>query len=238
MSKPCSTRSPTASVSGSKPPTLSGVTRPADIEIRDVADESMFALVPPCADPRFDHRSCDYWEDEVHGSKAARASWWKPAAATPRQTPRLHSDNPFAAPLRTDDDFNPFATPGEFRGARLQPVRAGSGGRFRGSDGRCPEQAASARSRPGGLRVLRQDPDLWRCAGGLRAVRPALGLSACAAHPGVVPAIAQLALTGGHHLYRDRRPWRVAKGSVARSWRRSSKIWPRAASRLSRPIPT
>ena len=31
------------------------------------------ALVPPCADPAFDHRSCDYWEDADRGSKAARA---------------------------------------------------------------------------------------------------------------------------------------------------------------------
>ncbi len=83
---------------------------PADIEIRDVTDDSMFALLPPCADARLDHRSCDYWEDEIHGSKAARASWWKPVEPAPRSTPRPHSDNPFATPVREGDDFNPFAT--------------------------------------------------------------------------------------------------------------------------------
>ena len=43
-----------------------------DIRIIDVTDEPSFALLPPCADPRFDHRSCDYWEDADRGSKVAR----------------------------------------------------------------------------------------------------------------------------------------------------------------------
>ena len=42
------------------------------IAIVDVTDESAFALIPPCADPGFDHRSCDYWEDADRGSKAIR----------------------------------------------------------------------------------------------------------------------------------------------------------------------
>ena len=35
-----------------------------DLRTLDVTDEPTFALVPPCADPGFDHRSCDYWEDD------------------------------------------------------------------------------------------------------------------------------------------------------------------------------
>ena len=46
------------------------------ITILDVTDPSAFGRIPPCADPGFDHRSCDYWEDADRGSKAARASWF------------------------------------------------------------------------------------------------------------------------------------------------------------------
>jgi GNAT superfamily N-acetyltransferase len=76
------------------------------IRIVDVTDEATFGLVPPCADAGFDHRSCDYWEDADHGSKAARASWLSAAPPAPIAKPR--SRNPFG----TDDDepaFNPFA---------------------------------------------------------------------------------------------------------------------------------
>ena len=45
------------------------------IRILDVTDLATFDRVPPCADPGFDHRSCDYWEDADRGSKAARLSW-------------------------------------------------------------------------------------------------------------------------------------------------------------------
>jgi len=78
------------------------------IRIVDVRDEATFALVPPCADPGFDHRSCDYWEDRDHGSKAARLSWLGGAHAQ-APAPRPKSRNPFGG----DDDapaFNPFAT--------------------------------------------------------------------------------------------------------------------------------
>ena len=79
------------------------------IRILDVTDEASFGVIPLCADPGFDHRSCDYWEDADRGSKAARAAWLKPEpAARPagRPTP---SDNPFAPPPKVD--FNPFAPP-------------------------------------------------------------------------------------------------------------------------------
>ena len=51
------------------------------VTILDVTDELTFARIPACADPGFDHRSCDYWEDAGRGSKAARLSWLEPTAA-------------------------------------------------------------------------------------------------------------------------------------------------------------
>ena len=65
------------------------------IRIVDVIDDPTFALLPPCADPGFDHRSCDYWEDADRGSKAARASWFGSQAA-----PRAAEAVPPAKPVR------------------------------------------------------------------------------------------------------------------------------------------
>src|ERR671914_2015836 len=83
------------------------------IRITDVVDEDGFALIPPCADPRFDHRTCDYWEDADRGSKAARPSWLESAPVEP--PPRRRPANPFAA---SDDEsaFNPFAPSGQDAG--------------------------------------------------------------------------------------------------------------------------
>jgi GNAT superfamily N-acetyltransferase len=77
------------------------------IRIVDVTDEASFGLIPPCADPGFDHRSCDYWEDVDRGSKAARLSWLEstPSATTDRSP---LADNPFAPP-RDATVVNPFA---------------------------------------------------------------------------------------------------------------------------------
>ena len=83
-----------------------------DIEILDATDATTFELLPPCADPRFDHRSCDYWEDEVHGSKVARASWWQQSGPRPSPRPRPRSDNPFAPVASEAEGFNPFAPAG------------------------------------------------------------------------------------------------------------------------------
>ena len=58
------------------------------IRIVDVTDEPTFALVPPCADPGFDHRTCDYWEDADRGSKAARLVVARTAAARRRRAAR------------------------------------------------------------------------------------------------------------------------------------------------------
>ena len=85
------------------------------IRVVDVADDETFRLLPPCADPGFDHRSCDYWEDAERGSKAARLSWLEPGS--PRTggdtTPaRPGPANPFLADLEAAAPAaNPFATP-------------------------------------------------------------------------------------------------------------------------------
>ena len=63
--------------------------------------------IPPCADARFDHRTCDYWEDADRGSKEARVSWL--AAAPPSTAARAPRpglvDNPFAPPPK--NEFGP-----------------------------------------------------------------------------------------------------------------------------------
>ena len=100
----------------------------ASIRIVDVTDDETFGRMPPCADPRFDHRTCDYWEDADRGSKAARASWLRdarpaersagdpanpfapqrPAATNPFATERSAAPNPFA-PAERAIPANPFA---------------------------------------------------------------------------------------------------------------------------------
>jgi ribosomal protein S18 acetylase RimI-like enzyme len=90
------------------------------IRIVDVTDDATFALVPPCADPGFDHRTCNYWEDADHGSKAARASRLHGASPAPAANPRPR--NPFGG----DDDepaFNPFAPAS--KGPAFNPFLAG-----------------------------------------------------------------------------------------------------------------
>ena len=81
---------------------------PARIAIVDVIDEATYALLPPCADPGFDHRSCDYWEDADRGSKAIRLDWIQPGAPpAPDPTPAVAA-NPFLADLE-ERRANPFA---------------------------------------------------------------------------------------------------------------------------------
>jgi len=79
------------------------------IAIVDVTDESTYAWLPPCADPGFDHRSCDYWEDADRGSKAIRLDWIEPGEGrAPQPAPRAESANPFLADLE-ERRTNPFA---------------------------------------------------------------------------------------------------------------------------------
>jgi len=88
----------------------------AEVRILDIRDGEGFARIPPCADPGFDHRSCDYWEDADRGSKAARLSWWDPSAA-PVPGPKPAPANPFAP--TSGPGFNPFAKGS--RGPSLNP---------------------------------------------------------------------------------------------------------------------
>ncbi len=90
------------------------------VRILDVTDDASFRLIPPCADPGFDHRSCDYWEDADRGSKAARLAWLeasKPPEPAARSAP---PDNPFA-PDRSRESFNPFASDARSGGPAFNP---------------------------------------------------------------------------------------------------------------------
>jgi ribosomal protein S18 acetylase RimI-like enzyme len=88
----------------------------ASISIVDVTDESTFALLPPCADPGFDHRSCDYWEDADRGTKAIRLDWLEEVRPAPSSAGRHTSVNPFLADL-AERQANPFAASGAELGA-------------------------------------------------------------------------------------------------------------------------
>ena len=81
----------------------------AAFAILDVTDEGAFGRIPPCADRRFDHRTCDYWEDADRGSNLHRPGWLAPtpAAPPPRSRPTA-GDNPFAPPAADAPAFNPF----------------------------------------------------------------------------------------------------------------------------------
>ena len=96
------------------------------IRVVDVVDVDTFRLIPPCADPGFEHRSCDFWEDADRGSKAARLAWLQPGTGRPSADPakaRQRPANPFLADLEAAGTpaVNPFAsrlpspflTPGE-----------------------------------------------------------------------------------------------------------------------------
>jgi GNAT superfamily N-acetyltransferase len=98
----------------------------SSIRIVDVTDEAGFGLIPPCADPGFNHRSCDYWEDDARGSKAARLSWLEPSSRGGAQAPesaRTRPANPFLGdleaagpapnPFAVARPANPFLTPGD-----------------------------------------------------------------------------------------------------------------------------
>jgi hypothetical protein len=111
----------------------------ARLEIVDVTDEARFGLVPPCADPSFDHRTCDYWEDADRGSRASRSSWLHAGAAGSGSSSTAgsassstagstagRSSNPFAPASRSET--NPFlpapkAAPNPFAAAGAAPAR-------------------------------------------------------------------------------------------------------------------
>jgi ribosomal protein S18 acetylase RimI-like enzyme len=91
------------------------------VRIIDVTGVEPFQQIPPCADPGFDHRTCDYWEDADRGSKASRAAWLEAEAPPPPSRPAAAFNpfaadaddavaNPFAPAARTEPAFNPFAS--------------------------------------------------------------------------------------------------------------------------------
>ena len=84
-----------------------------DVAIVDVVDAATFALVPSCADPSFDHRTCDHWEDASRGSRASRPGWLTAASSAPEPgAPARPAGggprNPFAPEAPTEAPFNPF----------------------------------------------------------------------------------------------------------------------------------
>lgn len=90
-----------------------------DLRTLDVTDEATFERLPPCADPGFDHRSCDYWEDDLRGSKSARLDW---LTATPPRTEAASAGgaahNPFLKdPVGSATGSNPFARAGSSSGS-------------------------------------------------------------------------------------------------------------------------
>ena len=102
----------------------------AGTRVVDIADQAGFGLVPACADPRFDHRTCDYWEDAERGSKANRGAWL--AVPTARPVAPALVDNPFAQPARevVDNPFaaaddEPFENPFAPTARRERPLREG-----------------------------------------------------------------------------------------------------------------
>ena len=84
----------------------------APIRIVDVTDRVAFERIPACADPGFDHRSCDYWEDADRGSKAARLAWLETDRPAPAPEPARATSNPFLADLEASKGVNPFAPGG------------------------------------------------------------------------------------------------------------------------------
>ena len=84
----------------------------ADIRIVDVTDEATFRLIPPCADARFDHRTCDYWEEADRGAKSSRPSWLEVRAPVVAPERRVLDDNPFAPAGRAEIE-NPCAPSGQ-----------------------------------------------------------------------------------------------------------------------------
>ena len=87
------------------------------VRILDVTDEAGFGRIPPCADHGFDHRTCDFWEDDRRGSKAARLAWLEPAPPPPSEPDR--SANPFAP--AGGPAFNPFDPRGTGSTTRANP---------------------------------------------------------------------------------------------------------------------
>ena len=122
------------------------------VRIVDVTDAAGFGRLPPCADPAFDHRTCDYWEDADRGSKAHRPGWLTPAAGASARGPSRGpgSANPFA-PTRSAiaNPFAPAGTGTDAFGGPANPFAAGpspAGQSVRVRRGRRPAGRQSVRA--------------------------------------------------------------------------------------------
>lgn len=89
------------------------------LRIVDVADAASFDAIPPCADLRFDHRTCDYWEDADRGAKLHRPGMLQ-AGAPPSPPKPSPAGNPFL--VDREATANPFLPTG--RKAVLQALAA------------------------------------------------------------------------------------------------------------------
>jgi ribosomal protein S18 acetylase RimI-like enzyme len=78
----------------------------AELRVVDITDETTFGRLPPCVDTRFDHRTCDYWEDAEKGSRLYRPGWLQVERRTEPRRPAA-ADNPFA-PAEPGEPENPF----------------------------------------------------------------------------------------------------------------------------------
>ncbi len=87
-------------------------------------DAAAFGRIPPCADPAFDHRTCDHWENP-NGSRASRPSWLQPpaggGAGAAAPTPRARA-NPFATDAE-DATFGVAALPADWVSPSAPPAR-------------------------------------------------------------------------------------------------------------------
>jgi ribosomal protein S18 acetylase RimI-like enzyme len=79
----------------------------AELRVIEVTDREAFELLPPCADARFDHRTCDYWEDAERGSKLHRPRLLEALERSRPAASQSLDDNPFAPPADAVED-NPF----------------------------------------------------------------------------------------------------------------------------------
>ena len=86
----------------------------------DIGDDPDFRRIPPCADPRFDHRTCDYWEDANRGARESRPSWLDAPPPLTHPTRTVAPDNPFA-PAPREEAWNPFSMGGGSSGPALNP---------------------------------------------------------------------------------------------------------------------
>ena len=196
------------------------------IRILDVTDAATFGRIPPCADPGFDHRSCDYWEDDVRGSKAARLSWLEPGAGRGATAPAAEAlrrpANPFLAdleakapaanPFATERPANPFLTPGEADDGPLDnPFAPRPSARPTvGPDApRKLELLGRGLGVAGSYAKVLLEDDLARV---YAQFGPLTAYPRRAADPRPLPGPPGRAAAGGHHLHRDDR-----RGTVPRA---------------------